>query len=458
MNKISLTILLLLCLLQLSCQKKSSLQSHDWRGEGNPPSVPASVQFVSTKLLVGHRLVEFSQQTWKGIPIEGAFLKRITEDPAESKNPQFLSWQIVEEAGLSLKTDIFWMKMKGKDSAARNKMNQMNEDLDLGHLIQGPTLLIRTAPEIEAVWRGIFEGKDGRLVALDLSRKLTFAHQESIGSKLTEVTATLFPLGPLKSTLQSVALKDLQGNRNLSSEQIHVSTRSAQEAVAENNQFWFPVEDLRFHQVQVYFYISQSLKWFEKNFQFLLPFQLQAETSLGFPDRTNTAFYFDRKIRLGEGDDEIFSKIPLDPSVVTHESVHAVVEAVARLPYESEGGSLNEAMADYFTTTQFKNPNLGEASYKKAPYKRTVNNNLKLSEVNGGLYHDSGIVSGLLWNLRSELGEDITNNLAWGILLRMTPGSRFSNFKIELLDLLSKENPEIQKKAHIILKDRGWLE
>ncbi len=444
---------ILLGLLQLSCQKTVSLKSLDWRGGGTPPSAPANVTLSSNeKIQLGSKVVEFSKQEINGIPVEGGFLKKISQ----GESVEFVSYQVADGSLLSLKADVFWM---GANKAAfiaaiPKKLPEFNQY----SMNRDPELVIGTTPHTQALWKVILESKDGSTYAFFFNKKSDLVGQTRVGSQASEVSAVVFPAGPLKSVLENVFLPSLTNAKNLVSDHVRVSTSSPMEAVAEDNHFQYSVDDARFYQVQSYFYVSQSFAWLQKAFQFSMPYQVEVQTAMGYPDKTNTAFYFDKKIRLGDGDDQVFSKIPLDPSIVTHESIHSVIEVVAHLPYEGEGGSLNEAFADYFTAIQFKNPNLGEASYKKAPFKRTILNQAKRMDVSGGLYHDSLIVSGLLWNLRTELGDEVINPLAWSILLRMVPNSKFDSFKIELMDLLSKENVDIQKRAMTIMRDRGWIE
>ena len=141
-----------------------------------------------------------------------------------------------------------------------------------------------------------------------------------------------------------------------------------------------------------------------------------------------------------------------------HEAFHGVIDSVARLPFEGEGGSLNEGFADFFAASMMENPNLGEVSYKIAPFKRTVKNGLKLQDQKGSLYFDSGIVSGLLWNLRNDLGSEWGEQIAWKTLLRLNPDSQFSEFKTELLEVVRNLPEEFKVKAENVLHSRGWID
>ena len=141
-----------------------------------------------------------------------------------------------------------------------------------------------------------------------------------------------------------------------------------------------------------------------------------------------------------------------------HETCHSLVDAVANLPLgEGEGGSLNEGFADFFTAVYTNNPRLGEVAYLKGPFKRTVANNLKLSDKNGGLYHDSQILSGTLWDVEQALGAQKSLNLAMKILSRLGPSGDFSKVPDAVHQALTAGfADEDQKIVSEILAKRGW--
>ncbi len=119
---------------------------------------------------------------------------------------------------------------------------------------------------------------------------------------------------------------------------------------------------------------------------------------------------------------------------------------------------MNEAFADFFTTTLLNSPNLGEVAYKKAPFKRTVLNSKKFDEKTGGLYGDSAIFSGLLWQIRSEVGTNYSEDFAWKLLLASNPETNFSSMRQEVLRWVNQEPAaDIRSKLEVILRDRGWL-
>lgn len=179
---------------------------------------------------------------------------------------------------------------------------------------------------------------------------------------------------------------------------------------------------------------------------------------MGAPDKTNAAFYYQNKIRLGKGDERTYSNIPQDPSIVIHESVHAVIDAIAGLPFEGEGGSLNEGFADFFTALQINSPHMGGVAYLKGPYRRSIENSLSVAERTGALYHDSGIISGTLWELRKVLGVSQARELASLTLNRMHYYSGFDEFGEELKKVVRSylKNEEEIIKATRVLEKRGF--
>lgn len=435
-----------------ACEKSARVETTRWHGDGPMPAVPFGAQETSQEVSTGGNKIKFQQQQVDGVPVEGTYLKSLERQG----KPQFVAYRWISSPATSLRKKI--LKYKDEQPRILEKLYAHYADMKSKKLLMGPDLFLYEKGSLRLGWKAVFEEKDGTLILFKVDSALKLLDISQLGSQFVDATAALFPKGPLKSDLSDVVLKNLFENQNLESMPVLMRTEADQVATSEKNQFRFSSEDLRFSQVQSFFYVTESLRWFAKSFGFELPFRLEVETQKGYPQKTNTAFYYLRKIRLGEGDDVAYSRIPLDPSIVTHESVHAVVEAVAHLPYEGEGGSLNEAFADFFTALQLDNPRMGEAAYKKEPFKRNIQNDLLASQKNGGLYHDSLLVSGLLWAVRGEVGKEIASRLAWNTLLRLTPDSDFATFADELMRSLSQESNEVQNKIRDVYKNRGWSE
>lgn len=424
-------------------------QTFRWsENSGPPPEGLKDLGFKASPLPLGKQSLHFYSQKFEGIEVEDSFYKEVS-----SSKPEFISYHWAMNPPDNLQTNV---RLMNRDkSRILEKFFKRTGQFQQKNLLYQPELIIQNG---ELHWKLIFKSGQDQVLGVYLNRFGQIKKIRVLSSGFGSAAATLFPDGPTLSQLQKVWLTDLIDSQVLVSRNAKVTTQSDQTAIAQNSQFLYPVGDRRFDQVQAFFYMTKLLAWVEKNFSFALPFILEAETSVGFPEKTNTAFYYQHRIRLGDGDDAVFSHIPMDPSIVFHESFHAIVEAIAKLPYEGEGGSLNEAFADYFTCLMTGSPNLGEASYKKGPFKRTIQNSLSFKEKNGGLYHDSGIVSGLLWSLQEVLGAATVQNLAFQVLLRLTPNSNFESFKIELKELLAKLPAEQQVLAQSVLQKRGWAE
>lgn len=438
---------------QISCSRPAQWTRVRWTGEGNAPVLPPEIILNEKPLPVGRdQSLLFQAQKIEDVEVAGSYYKQINEDG----EARFVDYRWMSEIPLSVRRDL--LLMRAQKPFVLSYFLKAHEGFSRRDLVEGPQLTLSEGDSPQVLWKLIFQEPDGTLQGFFLNKDMEVLLQKRLGSAFIDATARLFPNGPLKSDLQEVFLRGLLSTKGLSSSAVKITTEANLLASpGDHNEMNFAVGDLRFSQVQTYFYLSQALEWLEKTFHFELPFVLEAETQKGFPEKTNTAFYFQHKIRLGEGDGEVFDRIPMDPSIVTHESMHAVIEAVAGLPYDQQGGSLNEAFADFLTAMQLNNPKMGETAYKKASFKRTIENDLKLSDADGGLYHDSGIVSGLLWSLQKSVGPSTGLRLAWGTLLRLNVASDFEGFKRELLLVAENEGPETQKKVQDEMKKRGWL-
>ncbi len=314
-----------------------------------------------------------------------------------------------------------------------------------------------TKPDFELAWQFTYLNSFGKLEHYWINKYYSISHEVAPVSCFYESQAALYPMGPLKSQLSTITIDKLISNSMLASEAVRLAPLNSEIPTPDNNIYNFPSDDPRFFQLHAFHFVHQSYRWFEENLKFKMPHQISIETAVGYPEKTNTAFYYGRIIRLGDGDDVVFSKIPMDPSITTHESIHAIVDEVAQLPFTGEGGSINEAFADFFTTNLLNNPHLGEVAYKKAPFKRTVANSKKWTEKTGGLYADSGIISGLLWQLRIDLGAPIAQEIAWKLLLMSHPETKFEDFRSNLNLVLTSYSADIQIKAQAALRDRGWI-
>jgi Zn-dependent metalloprotease len=192
------------------------------------------------------------------------------------------------------------------------------------------------------------------------------------------------------------------------------------------------------------------------NLNVRIPTSIEAVVHMGFPEKTNSAFYYQSKIRIGKGDDVTYSNIPQDASIIYHESFHALIDGVAHLSYEGENGSLNEAFADFFTCLMTDRPYLGESSYLKGPFKRNLNQGFKYSEKTGGLYHDSLIVSSLLWELKEKMGSAKAKTLAIETLILLNPASDLKMFSQKLIEVSKTLSADDQNTVLQTVNNKGF--
>lgn len=387
--------------------------------------------------------VENSTQTVSGQIIFGSFLKTV-----KSNNSDFDSIS-VGFFNNNLKPNIEWI--------SDAQINKVYDDfLDKSYkILSFRRVWLHRNNKIEP---GVFfalENKKGVFEKI-LNSKLEVI-QESSPESFFDTSTQVYPLGPKRSELNQVWLHDLLDFRKLSTTRLLISSEAKNSDLDLRNSVKYEPLDIRFDQVQAFFHLENSLKWFEKKFNYRPAQKIEAIVNFGHPDKTNAAFYYAGKIRIGDGDGVNYSKLAHDPSIVIHEAAHSVIETVARLPFEGEGGSINEGFADFFAAAQLNNPYMGEVAFLKGPYKRNLNHLVRWDARSGGLYHDSHILSGLLWEIRSSLGESASLKLASLLLVEMNPKTNFQDLAEMLPRLIDRHfEPGEIRKVKSILKTRGF--
>ncbi len=452
MRLINVPALVLCCLQMAACTgKKEDLKSNRWEQNGPAPSIPTQLEQNQVSQKVGTERLVLSRQILDGIEIEGGFLKSISSNTGDLV---FAKWAYRDQIPNRVKKQKIRM-LQGLDDFRRN-LKSRHLIFEQYTLATEPRLFLSSHDEL--LWRLEYTDQLGQNFAAFFDEKLNLIRTLRLSSQFeaSDAIGSVYPLGPLKSGIQNVRLKQLTGQKELAGPRLKVMTRSNAPATADQGQFVYDSADDRIKQVQVYFDIIESLDWFKNRFQFELAQPLQVEMSMGYPEKTNAAFYFRSKINLGDGDGIVYKDMPLDPSITRHESVHAVIDQISGLINENESASVNEALADYFTATQRNNPKMGEQSYKKAEFKRLLANEMKFSEKNGMTYHDSLIVSGMLWQVRTELGSDLADSLAWETVKKLQPYSDLKDFALEFLSEVEQLHVDQQTKLKSILAQREW--
>jgi hypothetical protein len=289
---------------------------------------------------------------------------------------------------------------------------------------------------------------------LQLTDTLAVRSKEFVSSNFIDAQGKVFPAGPGWSNLADVQLKQLIGDGSLTKGSHRINHQGEDKALSEKNIFNFETSDSRFDQVQAFYFVDRTLNFFQSKLGVTIPFAIEIKTGIG----TNAASYYPGTMLLGPGDGVNYINIMRDPTVVMHETGHALVDAMAKLPYQKEGGSLNEAFADFFATSILKHSKLGELSSPTGTPKRDLNNQLTLANKIGKVYPDSLIVSGTLWEIKSQIGEAQGLKLALKTLARLGPGGNFSSFANAVTQAMEQDFSDIEKKQiNEVLKERKWL-
>lgn len=444
-------ILPILLFLLAGCSKPQNLEKTQWR----PGDDIRELQYLNEidrtmpqVISVLNEKLEYSPQVFSGIVIEDTFVKTIN-----NKDGQLISVSSAHTQNLShfSKVDL---------NAFR-----LTPDLQDRLLKDFPFLTTKDLKNLKpvfesngrAVWTLFYFDLQGTPYQLKLDQDLILLSKKSVGANHFSGTAFVYPWGPKLGPLKEVPIQNLSFNPPLSNPQFIITSNTATSFSPTDSVLKYSTKDPRFDQLQVYFYIAQALDWIRDTLDISISFPLDVQLHMGFPEKTNAAFYYQGHIRLGAGDDVVYTKIPHDPSIVSHEVFHALIETIARLPYEGEGGSLNEAFADFFTSQLLGRPQLAEASYLQGPYKRSIENEKNWADKKGALYGDSLIVSGLLWELSQNLPKTKILNAALKTLSHLNPSSDFNDFNRECRDALQEYLSEAElAKAQTILHQRGF--
>lgn len=435
----------------LSCQKKEKLEYTEWT-PGQPESVKASLlntDHEKSQVTANYKnkAISFYRQSYQGIPVYNSFFKTLTD----AKEIQLIQAQIAESSDFKSfkKSETsnldFAALLKNKNSSF-DKLEIINSEAVIYLENSKPLhlILVNFFDRTGAPYQAFFK-PDGSLV--DLKRT---------GSHFADINTALYMEGPKLGGLIELMLKSVSATPSLSNSVIAVTSEAEKKITTLSPILKFDPKDERFDQLQVFYYLDKSFQWMKENLHVRIPTRINAVVHMGFPEKTNSAFYYQNKIRIGKGDDVTYSNIPQDASIIYHESFHALIDSVAHLAFEGENGSLNEAFADFFTCLMLDRPLLGESSYLKGPFKRNLTMGYKYTEKNGGLYHDSLIVSSLLWELKEKLGTEKAKTLAIETLILLNPASDLKVFSQKLLEVAKTLNTEDQNTVLQAVTNKGF--
>lgn len=293
-----------------------------------------------------------------------------------------------------------------------------------------------------------------------ISKKGRLVRLRPKGFELASGLARVYPGNPSQTSLEEIEIKNLAGDGRLSAPWLELQSAINELPYDKNNIFLFQPAEMIFSAVQAYFFAARAMDWYRTQLHLELKKPLSIKVHVGSTPHSNVAFYYNNQVRLGEGDGIQYQGMARDPSIVTHEVSHAYVEMLSGLPFEGEGGSYSEAFADFFTAIQLSNPHMGNYAYKKGPYKRSLENNLRADkDFRKAMYNDSQIISGTFWDFTKVLEHSVVESLAVEFLVRLGPGGQFQDFTGVLKESATAQNLSKSQVQSIqeILEKRGWI-
>ncbi|MER7047109.1 M4 family metallopeptidase [Streptomyces jumonjinensis] len=169
------------------------------------------------------------------------------------------------------------------------------------------------------------------------------------------------------------------------------------------------------------------------------------------------AFWDGQKLVYGAGDEE-YRPMAAAVDVVGHQMTHAVIDHSAGLVHAGQSGALSEAIADYFGNTieaevhgtPADDPDSGligealcrtktprECAFRDMNDGRTTSGSfvgVTIGTDNGGVHLNSTIFGGALWDIREDLGADLTDRIVYRALTQyLTPLDGFTEGRAALL-------------------------
>lgn len=452
--KRSAIYLSILTLSVLSCTKKAEMQVSRWNGGGERPSLANKGLESSSQQNALDEKITFHKQYAGKYLIENAFAKTIE---TEKKGFVFQSYSILPKIKNELIKEAD--KLEASKQEAWSNFQKQNSEYKEWHVSRSAMVVINTSDKPTAVYRVDLSSAHDGDYRIYFTRSGAIYHSERLGTNLSEVensAAYAYPKGPKKSILSNVTISRLLMVDTLENDKVVISNQSPLK-IASTDSLEINPSDEKFDQVQAFYFANQIIDWFINKGIVEKPFKVEVLTPYGYPEKTSAAFYIQGQIKIGAGDDQAFSRMPLDPTIVMHETSHAVIDALAQLPSRGEGGSLNEGFADTFTTLFLNTPNLAENSYLLGPYKRTVETVVKFDERNDGVYHDSAVVSNYFWTLQKSVDAEKVLKLAVRTLSRLSPSSGFAEFALTLREQVAAnlQGTDLEK-ANQLLKIRGF--
>lgn len=398
----------------------------------------------------GKTTVYRTPQLWKGMEVKGTWQNLVAD---ENQNWTAASYGLVNEKELPAKVaELNKSELIAKALLPRKEQFQIlphaKQVLVGGMWSYKPRIQVDLMASDESQVYEAIIAPTGRLVSL-----------RPKGFELESGLARIFPGNPNQTSLTNAEVKNLTGDGHLSNPWLVLQSAINELPFDKNNVFLFRPDEMVFSAVQAYYFASSAMDWFQKQLQLELKKELSVKVHVGTTPKSNVAFYYNNQVRLGEGDGILYQGMSRDPTIVMHEVSHAYVEMLSGLPFDGEGGSYSEAFADFFTAVQLDNPNMGNYAFKKGPFKRSLENDLRADkDFKNSVYGDSQIISGTFWDLTKALPSPLSEKIAVDFLIRLGPGGKFKDFTKVLEDSLHSQglSPAQIQSVHNVLEKRGW--
>lgn len=445
--------------LSLEIRKKLAIDFSDkpqLRSKTNLP-LPKN-KFEGEVVYRANEVVTKSEEIFAGVKIHQSHIQSIYD---KKGNLQYQTGIANDSVPENLKNDVALLKSEA--GAVLRKLQVSDKDIAAASHVFQPELEIYYHPKNKVYlvsWIVDFiDQHESTAWRYRFDKNLNLIEAKQAASHLIVGRGTVYPKGPKRSDVSEVFLHGLVGDGTLTSSSIRVLTANDQSALSPDHTFYYSASDARFDQVQAYYYMEIANAWFRQRLQVQLNNPVEVKVHVGGNRPTNAAFYYRNKIFLGAGDGRIYQNMLKDPTVVIHELVHAYIDQLTGLSNDGESGSFDEAYADYFSSAITLNPNVGSASYMKAPYRRTLNNSRKaFVDFRGKKYHDSTIISGTLWTIRQAIDDSRADQLALRSLFRLGKVPALRDFPTVMVAAMKGFlDQSEQAKVYQVLRDKGWL-
>ena len=424
----------------------------EWRQGDQEMPRPSHLVQKSESVSLGQKKIRWASQVVAGIEIENSYVKTVEQNgEVVFARGRFLEPQRLptEQAVNNLLAKVDALKLNKRIELATK---------DCPRPIDTQAVMRYSYGQWRLLYKSKCETLDGT-VELAFNAKGAVMDRQQIAAQFgwENPQVVIYPRGPRLSGLTAIRMAVSDQPFYLLTPSLEVRSDAGLTIADLGELSSTQPEDPRFDMVQAYYFTTEALKWTEQNLGTRIQ-GLKLRTHVGHPEKRNVAFYHSKEIRIGAGDDVVFSKMAWDPTIVVHEAMHSVVEALTHLPFQGEGGSLSEALADSLTALHLQTPNMGEASYREGPYQRTLTDQVLFSEKAGKLYRDSLILSGAVWQVREDAGDAAALDLVMHLLQHLGPSSGLDNAREHVQTWFqSCSEGELCDRIGRTLTRRGWL-